>query len=91
VTDQPAPKPAKAPPFHSDPDDLADAMLDAGLTLDAIGLDRLAWSISAKYLLDGLLPIRRVRALPGWTPKRHAALVETGFWLEDPDGIRLAE
>jgi hypothetical protein len=70
---------------NSDPVD----MIDAGIGLDCLGLNLLAWAESSTYLLDGDVPVTRVRRLPGWSRKRQDKLVVAGLWRLDDDVVHL--
>jgi hypothetical protein len=82
----------KAGPFYfsmanSDPIDI----IDAGLGLDHLGLNVLAWAESGSHALDGRVPMSRIKRLPGWSQKRQDRLVAAGVWLISLDDVVVLE
>ena len=78
----------RAGTFVAYPDDRAPAILGSRAHT-ALGLDIAAWSESSRYLLDGRLPVERVRSIRGWTRDRQQSLLDTGFWLLEVDVVVL--
>ena len=74
--------------FVAYPDDRAPAILGSRAHT-ALGLDIAAWSESSRYLLDGRLPVERVRSIRGWTRDRQQSLLDPGFWLLEVDVVVL--
>jgi len=73
--------------FVAIPEDLYDRLLDAGLSGDAVALIIGAYTASSRGLLDGRVPLARLRRDPHWTSERQAELVAAGFLLLDADAV----
>ena len=70
----------RAGPFVAYPNDRAVAIRGSGIDMAVVALDVIAWSESSVYLLNGRLPIERMRRMNGWTAARQASLVSAGYW-----------
>jgi hypothetical protein len=78
-------------PYFGMPDGLPDDLLDAGLSVEHVGLLVLAWSESSRSGLDGQLARSRFRALRGWTERRESDLARVGAIVLSAEAVTLVD